>query len=177
MKELVEEKGADVNYEIDGYTPLSCALKWTFENGDEIVKYLIEKGADVTRDDCALYAVSLGKKSLELLKLMVSRGVDLNRCSEKGLTPITSAALNENWPVVMFLADNGADVNLCPERFWTTAIHQAAEKGRLEELRHLCSKGANINLEDRNGKTPAFYATQEGHLDVLKYLKSLGNNE
>lgn len=35
---------------------------------------------------------------------------------------------------------------------------------------YFLKKGADVNVVDKNGQTPLFYAARQGHLEVVKYL-------
>lgn len=82
-----------------------------------------------------------------------------------------------NW-----LIKNGADVNKSCNGYVPPLMH-AAEYGRLEMVKILVAKGADINykyegnLTSASGlskdETPVSYAIKRGHQDVADYLKSL----
>lgn len=60
------------------------------------------------------------------------------------------------------------------DREGRTLLAYAAFYGRLDLLKYLVSRGANINAADRNGYTPIHGAVQEQRMDVIQYLLSLG---
>ncbi|MDR2635512.1 MAG: ankyrin repeat domain-containing protein, partial [Campylobacteraceae bacterium] len=88
IKVLVD-KGADVDYKNpDGETPLFYAIK---NNSYELVKLLIENGADVnhtarvtnncdddTNSQTPFIAAAIAKSDIEILKLLVKNGADIN---------------------------------------------------------------------------------------------------
>ena len=76
--------------------------------------------------------------------------------------------------IVESLLDRGADVNKKAIRGWT-ALHGAAQKGHLNGITKLVSKGASIDMHERkNGQTALWLACFNGHLDVAQYLASEG---
>ncbi|KAL4431715.1 hypothetical protein ABPG74_017344 [Tetrahymena malaccensis] len=54
--------------------------------------------------------------------------------------------------------------------FYLTALHWASKRGHLKLTQFLIQKGADVNATDILGKTPLFYACQEGHIDIVKIL-------
>ena len=54
-----------------------------------------------------------------------------------------------------------------------TALHVAAQYGRLDMVRYLVKKGASFSARDNHGGTALHYAA-EGHLDVVRYLVENG---
>lgn len=58
-----------------------------------------------------------------------------------------------------------------------TALHIASLAGRLEVVKLLVEKGAEINVQSQNGFTPLYMASQEGHSEVVKYLLARGGNQ
>jgi hypothetical protein len=51
---------------------------------------------------------------------------------------------------------------------------RAAEAGRVEEMKVLLRRGANINATDSEGWTPYLAASTMGRLDAMRILKALG---
>ena len=115
-------QGADVNY-INKVFPddpaLIQAMKHTYDEDGvkyepniEIIKLLIENGADVNNknfiDSSPLhYAVEL--KNTEIIKLLIDKGADVNNKNSFGDTPLHRAVFNslENTKI---LIENGADI-------------------------------------------------------------------
>ncbi len=57
--------------------------------------------------------------------------------------------------LVQSLIDHGADVNAGPEIFrnHSTALHLAAQSGRVDQVKVLLAAGANRDIQDSDGKT------------------------
>jgi ankyrin repeat protein len=51
---------------------------------------------------------------------------------------------------------------------------RAAEAGRVEEMKVLLRRGADINATDKDGWTPYIAASSMGRLDAMRILKALG---
>ena len=69
--------------------------------------------------------------------------------------------------------DRGADPNLS-DYDHRSALHLAAEEGKLAVVELLISRGANVNCTDRWGNTPLTGAQQNAHTEVANFLKSKG---
>lgn len=109
------EKGADVNYAIEGkgFTILMIASAFSKK---EIIKMLLEKGARVNERTTqhgltALMYASESRESLEVVKLLIDSGADVNATSNSGETALMWASKRGLLEVVKLLIDSGADVN------------------------------------------------------------------
>ena len=68
------------------------------------------------------------------------------------------------------ILDKGADVN-AKARYGATALFFAADKGRLETVKLLVERGAEINIEDTFYRfKPIDLALQNGHAEVGIFL-------
>lgn len=95
-----------------------------------------------------------------------------------------TSALNESlWEAaragdaarVASLVDEGADVN-AKARYDMTALHFAADKGRLEVVRLLVARGANVNAQDTFYRTRSLdWALSNGHRTVATFLLEQGS--
>ena len=55
-----------------------------------------------------------------------------------------------------------------------TALILASMYGRLEVVRHLCEKGADVNAKDMFGNTPLAFAAADGNMKMLEVLCDWG---
>lgn len=55
-----------------------------------------------------------------------------------------------------------------------SSIHIAAGFGRLEIMKILAQKGANLGLVDHQGDSTIVWAARQGHTETIKYLVSQG---
>jgi ankyrin repeat protein len=51
---------------------------------------------------------------------------------------------------------------------------RAAENGRMEEMKILIRRGADIDARDKDGWTPYLAAASMGKMDAMRLLKALG---
>ncbi|KAH8834258.1 ankyrin repeat-containing domain protein [Flagelloscypha sp. PMI_526] len=104
-----------------------------------------------------------------VIKLLVSRGADVNALNESIGTPLQSAAAAGDLEVVQSLIRAGADVNL-EGGYYDTPLNAAASEGKLQVIEFLLLKGADVNLVGGNYGTPLLAAASLGRLDAVELL-------
>jgi ankyrin repeat protein len=167
VKSLISQ-GADINVKNGtGATPLHVAIA----NGKiETANLLIQKGADVNTKDIKgntpLHAAAV-KGDIKTANLLISKGADVNVENKYGLTPVSRALLSDGGGRLMveLLVSKGAKVS---------ALHLAAHRGDIDKVRSILEKGTNVDVRDKAGHTPLFYAASAGQLHVVEFLISKG---
>ena len=142
---------------------LNSALKWVGNNKIEIIKLLIENGADVnTRDEGGKMPLHFANK-VEMAKLLIDNGADVNTRDEGGKMPLHFANKVE---MAKLLIDNGADVNTRDEG-GNTPLHFA---NKVEMAKLLIDNGADVNAMSNKGQTPCDTAFKGsiGGCDAIK---------
>lgn len=61
-----------------------------------------------------------------------------------------------------------------PFNYDVTLLHVAAQNERIEFVRELISRGANVNAQTNFGETPLYYAALTGNLEIVKMLLAAG---
>jgi ankyrin repeat protein len=113
VKKLVENGGNVKDEDKEGDTALSyCAKK----DRDEIFKYLVDQGADVTCFNSygnTLMHIAAYNNSYKTLIAILERGAPyIHAVNEDGITPLTAAILNDSSECAKVLLDFGADPGL-----------------------------------------------------------------
>ncbi|CAM9932195.1 unnamed protein product, partial [Discosporangium mesarthrocarpum] len=67
------------------------------------------------------------------------------------------------------LIESGADVNARTDREFTPLL-QVAFHGHVHLAKRLLGVGARLDAKNKQGYTAACLASQEGHVDVLRFL-------
>ena len=75
------------------------------------------------------------------------------------------AALGGNENLVDFLIDEGSPIDPIDDTSCTPLL-LASSAGRLEVVRLLLGKGANVNKKNNRGQTSLHYACSKGHKEV-----------
>jgi len=176
VKYLVK-KGAQLNSK-NYYDSTAVELAVLADNG-EIVKFLVQKGAEDDLSNLLMLAVRYGKELTESVKVLVNLGADVNKvCQHTKDTMLIIAAQKNHMEIVKILLEKGADSQVdCKSRFWClgkdTLIY-AANFGNLDIVKLLLAKGANINVQDKIGNTPLMMAARNGYETVTQYLLDQG---
>lgn len=133
----------------------------------------LDKGAAVNEVDgvTALYIACEGG-NVEIAKLLIDRGADVNMPVSWQRTPLYAANKGGHADIVKLLLDKGANPNQVAKA--QTPLHVAAENGCLQCVIHLVDAGAEVNALTSNGSPPIHLAKLSGHDDVVAYLRSHG---
>ena len=93
--------------------------------------------------------------------------------TSKGQTLITLLAEKNNYELLSYLIDNGADVNSVDNNGETPLI-KAARNGNLEMIIKLLSANANVNVKSQRGITALTEAAKGQYSNITNYLLSRG---
>ena len=196
MFKLLVENGFDLESRIKGgedyptdydYTPLMIAA---LINDYDMVKFLVEKGADVNAKTHSEYSsvetpllLSLDYEHIEsrydenssVAEYLINNGADINVTNNHGETPLMYASKVHNIKVVELLIQKGADINAF-DNYGNTALIYGVNN--LETVKLLVENGADVNFY-KGGSTALISACEYSHernIDVIKYLVSKNAN-
>lgn len=100
-------------------------------------------------------------------------GAFVEKASDNGLTPLMSASLLNNVPVIQVLLRYGATVDL-KNNAGRTALSYAAEGGSEQVIELLLERGANVNAADKKFNTPLFWAAFRDRRGAIRLLLRKG---
>lgn len=124
--DVLAAAGADLKVRLKGRTLLHIAAA---DGNLEVAGWLIAKGADINAtNDCS------------------------DQCAERGTTPLHEALTFRDAEMTALLLSRGATVDVSGANGWT-ALHLAADKGKLSGAFVLCRHGADPARTDAAGKT------------------------
>ena len=140
----------------------------------EIVKLLLDKGADVNAESgrkALPAAVYHGR--LEVVQLLLDRGADVN--AQGGLygNALQAAAYWGKLGIVQLLLDKGADVNTQGGRYGN-ALQAAIYQGELEVAQLLLDRGADVNAQGGEHGNALHAAAYRGKLEIAQLLLDKG---
>lgn len=152
------------------WTPLIAAA---FKGYDQIVRLLLEHGADTSAQDksgyTALHWAAYNGQS-RTVRLLLQEHANINARSHSGWTPLMHASASGHLAVVILLLDRGAEINLASQD-GATALTKAAANDHVEIVKHLLNHGADPTMELKDGSTAYSLATKNGHSDVVMVLE------
>lgn len=109
--------------------------------------------------------------------LLLERGADPGVVDDEGETPLHLAARkghSEPRLVERMLRFPGLDLNAKEGKRGWTALHGAAQRGRMDIVRILLDAGAEVNPLDGSGCTPLDLARRKHRIDVMELLRQYG---
>jgi ankyrin repeat protein len=150
-----------------GGDPLKVAL--VLERGED-VQYTSSQGYDALLD--AVYSLNADRdpRLLELLKILIGRGVALNGVSSHKESALRVLSRIGRFDAVQLLLDAGADE---AQIDWTP-LHRAVAFGTLDDVKALVEAGENIEAVDWWERTPWLLAVKVADLEKARYLIECG---
>uniref|UniRef100_A0A8C6IIM8 Ankyrin repeat and KH domain containing 1 n=1 Tax=Mus spicilegus TaxID=10103 RepID=A0A8C6IIM8_MUSSI len=172
MVRFLLEAGADQEHKTD---EMHTALMEACMDGHvEVARLLLDSGAQVNMPadsfESPLTLAACGGH-VELAALLIERGANLEEVNDEGYTPLMEAAREGHEEMVALLLAQGANINAQTEETQETALTLACCGGFSEVADFLIKAGADIEL---GCSTPLMEASQEGHLELVKYLLACG---
>ena len=157
----------------DGRTPLMIAA---FNSKLHAVKWFLEKGATVTREDNsganALHFAAEGGDT-DIIDLIHTHLLNIESKTNEGRTPLMVAARRGKLQAVKWFLEKGATVNCDDNRGWNT-LHFAAEGGDTDIIDIIHTHLPNVDSKTNEGHTPLMVAAFNGKLPVVKWFLEKG---
>jgi len=188
IKKLVETQGADVSFIDDtGSTVLHELVKrsinpentFGFMNAEGIMKYLIDKGANIEAQDQDGFtplqkAITIGH--YKMAEYLIDKGANIEVQDQDGLTPLQQAIIAKdregNYWLVQSLLSQGADYNTTDHK-GSTPLHKAAFFKNWDAVSRIISLGADVDAKDNQGSTPLHELakrSEDGYYNIFNLL-------
>ncbi|XP_017781821.1 PREDICTED: ankyrin repeat domain-containing protein 17-like isoform X2 [Nicrophorus vespilloides] len=162
----------------DGESLLSLACSAGYY---ELAQVLLAMHANVEdrgiKGECTPLMEAASAGHLDIVKLLVAHGADVNAQSTSGNTPLMYGCAGGHQDVVRFLLGNGASVEDHNEN-GHTPLMEAASAGHVGLAMILLENGAGINTHSNEFKESALtLACYKGHLEMVKFLLEAGADQ
>ena len=136
------------------------------KNDSDIAEYLVLNGANVNAvhpsTQCSALQLAAGspniKSSLNVVKLLVEKGADINLNGDYCGPPIMEASMAGHLGIVQFLHQNKANMNL--QKDTSYALYEAILNGHKDIAEWLLINGANSSLATIDGSTAILIIAQ-----------------
>lgn len=156
------------------------------ENGNtDLANYLFEKtgykyldAQTSSGETPAIFAANKGK--VEMIRYLAEKGADFNIGNCNGYTPLHFAAQNNDDEMVEALVRAGAVIDAITKKIGLTTLHIIAERNNARILNLLISLsnelelGLDLSVKSEFLETPAHFAAENGHVEILKILAARG---
>ncbi len=163
-------------------------ISWLLQNAiaDKDIRFaefLLQNGADVDtkneRGQTLLYGEVEKANNLEIVKLLIRYGADVNAIDNYRIPIISRAVVSRDIDIIRFLLDNGADIESAenPDKGSQYSpidlLYYPIIEGRLDIVKLLLKNGAKASLEDRPGEVLSTTVAR-GNLHMAKFLLEYG---
>ncbi|HET8760468.1 MAG TPA: ankyrin repeat domain-containing protein, partial [Nitrospiria bacterium] len=140
-----------------------------------VIETLIDHGAGIAGplSGMRLLANAVGNNQIEVARVLLEHGVDVNAHDEATGTALSYAALRGNLAFVNFLLEHGADPNIV-RKGQPSPLVNAVDQGRLDIVTALLDRGADVNGGQGATRTPLLVAIQKGHGRIAETLLDHG---
>jgi ankyrin repeat protein len=141
----------------------------------EVAEFLIIQGADVNAKAQRQFTPLHTLEDPGAAEVVIERGGNVNKPTSQGITPIYWQLQYPHPKMVRVLLDHGADVS-ASKKDGRTLLHLAADRSSPESVKILLAKKLDPNAVDRIGAAPIHYAAFKGYTGNIKALLEAGAN-
>lgn len=153
---------------------ISLPLNEAVDRGAEVVKLLLDSGAEINEKALRLAACGAHKEAVQICQILLDAGAPVDRSEPTAGTPLMWAVLSGNADVCALLLERGADVNACDEEedsegfSMKSLLHQATVDRSAKCLPLLIKAGAKTDVRNSKGETPRDTALRLGNKKFVK---------
>lgn len=158
-----------------GFSPLMVAAQRGYMR---IVQLLIDHGSDINQENGS------GKNSLmlacfaghlDVVEYLRNQGASWRNRDKVGCTAMHWAVDGGNLKLIEWMIGDECEVDVKDSiSQWTPLMRVSAVTGNTEVAQHLIAAGADVNVKDRDGKTPLMVATLNNHERLVRLLIEKG---
>ena len=148
----------------------------------ELVEFLLEAGTDIDatdeeNGDTPLHWAALWGE-IEIVRFLISRGAYLTPVGKDGDTPLGAAIFSvyRGFPpeIVEVFLSSGVDPNFSVDKEGPNPLHMAVDDTLTDVVEMLLDYGADPNVVDEDGNTPAVQALRQGMWDAFDLIMKHG---
>ena len=169
MLAMFLEKGA--NIDALNKKKETALMSSVISSKTDMASFLIDKGANIKITDKrnrSLLHIAVYNDDNKMVKVLLEEGADVNFQDLKGYSPLHLAIRHQYDKVIKTLICNGADPDTCTEA--GSVLHYAIVHKNVELALLLLDKGADINIPDKNKKSPLHIAVENGDNAMVEFL-------
>ncbi len=163
----------------DGETALMLACRcYRQENRLELVKLLLENGADVNAKTsfgytALMFAATDSRDNERVIRLLLENGADVNCQNKNGETALMYACISNGYNAIVDMLEYNADIELVSKEGFTALGFVCWKRDYPDIVRLLIEHGAKI---DSGEYLPLFGACIHGHTKSVRVLLECGAN-
>jgi ankyrin repeat protein len=175
VKALIEKSPESIDAkDKDGRTPLHWACRGVHL---DVVRYLVEKGADVNAEDnnkiVPLHSLA-SRNDARAIAILLDNGAEVDARDYRSNTALHYAAMNDATDAVEILVTAGAGLEEIEDYGRTPLILGARERGGPKTIEFLLGAGADVSAADKFGSTALHLASWRGKKEVVDLLLDAG---
>ena len=166
----------DIN-NVDSMGNSALHLAVTLKNEEEIINYLINKGADINlcnlKKQTPLH-LACGKNRIENVNILLTNPqIKYNPTDYQGFTPLIKACASQAYEVVKcLLRSKDIKINI-KDKSGNTALHYLCEDEKFDIAIQIIKEGGDIEDKNNEGKTPLdLIKTEDVKNIIISYLKN-----
>ncbi|GAX25889.1 hypothetical protein FisN_6Hh073 [Fistulifera solaris] len=144
------------------------------QNHIDIVRILVEHGAQVNSDTSPPLSLAVSHGHSEITALLLQHGADPNSVDAFGITPLLAAIAKRRLDLVQLLLQYKAKVNASTTVLQQTPLFLAILSEQVDMVQLLIEHGADVSVQDPRGCTPLFMAISKNHNDMVHLLLKHG---
>jgi ankyrin repeat protein len=110
---------------------------------------------------------------VEVVRMLVERGINVDAANGEGVTPLMYASQNGDTAIMAYLITHGADVNARPFNQVTPLIG-ATRRGHYDAVRLLLESGAEVDARDELDLTSLMHASAYDYPEIVELLIDAG---
>ena len=140
-----------------------------YRNNLDGVRRQLDNGVDVNAQNAVQQTALHVTQDPKMVRLLLSRGADVNARNDMGLTPMFTKEL----PLTRMLVEAGADIHATSDK-GNSIVMWYTYSGYLEGVKYFIGQGVDVNHVNEDGQSAYDIAEAFARFELLEYLKSVG---